>query len=177
MAIDRTLLKGTMPILVLGVLATGEQYGYQMIRSLADSSGGLLTFKEGALYPVLHNLERDGLISSTWEGPEGGRRRRIYAITEPGREALAGRVDEWRMVTQAVDAVIGGPNSGRPGAAHVRAAGEPRPESAPKPRGVSAQDGVQREGSDQAEPQPAYAASRSLRQQRPKGRVQQRKWS
>lgn len=105
MAIDRELLKGTLPMLVLSQLAAEEQYGYQLIKNLAEGSGGVFTFKEGTLYPVLHALERDGLVSSFWDGREGGRRRRYYEITAFGMANLESRRAEWQRLVDAVAAI------------------------------------------------------------------------
>ncbi len=106
MAIDRELLKGTLPLLVLSLLAREDQYGYQIIKNLAETSDGVFTFKEGTLYPVLHGLERDGFVTSFWDGRAGGRRRRYYKITDAGHAELSSRLNEWRRLVRAVATTI-----------------------------------------------------------------------
>ena len=63
---------------------------------------------EGALYPVLRNLERIGQIVSRWEPQESGPARRIYSLTDAGRVQLAKQIETWRQFSQAVNTVIGG---------------------------------------------------------------------
>lgn len=106
MAVDKELLKGTLPLLVLQVVRTRATYGYELIRRLEASSGGAFVFAEGTLYPVLHALERDQLITSTWVTATGARRRKYYHITDAGRVELARRLAEWQAFTRAVDAVV-----------------------------------------------------------------------
>lgn len=107
LAIDRELQKGSTTTLVLSVLSGAPMHGYQMVKELERRSKGLLTFKEGTLYPVLHTLERDGLIVATWEA-DGGRERKVYQLTEQGRGELCRRATEWQEFRAAVDAVMGG---------------------------------------------------------------------
>lgn len=111
--VGKELLKGTLPLLVLHVVSAEETYGYELIKRLERLSGGTFSFAEGTLYPVLHALERDRLIASTWVGAAGARRRKYYRVTEAGRGELTRRLAEWRAFTQAVDAVVEGGGHGR----------------------------------------------------------------
>jgi DNA-binding PadR family transcriptional regulator len=70
-------------------------YGYEIIQELERRSQGYFTFKEGLLYPALHELEREGFVSSVWQDTPQGRRRRYYQLTESGKAALAPAVQEW----------------------------------------------------------------------------------
>ncbi len=106
MTVDKQLLKGTIPLLVLHLLARDDLYGYQLIKSLEQVSTGVFQFSEGTLYPVLHSLERDGMLRAYWRVSEVGRKRKYYAITDRGRRELMGRTAEWRTFTGAVDAVL-----------------------------------------------------------------------
>lgn len=106
MAVDKQLLKGTIPLLVLHLLAQADLYGYQLIKSLEQISAGVFRFSEGTLYPVLHSLERDGMLRAYWRDSNSGRKRKYYAITDRGRRELAGRTAEWHTFTGAVDAVL-----------------------------------------------------------------------
>jgi len=98
-------LKGHLDLLLLSLLARGPAHGYILIESLREGSGGAFDLPEGTVYPALHRLEKDGLLSSHWS-QESGRRRRIYQLTLKGVEALARRQAEWQRFSQAVDATL-----------------------------------------------------------------------
>jgi len=98
-------LKGHLEALVLAVLADEPLHGYAVIEALRDRSEGAFELAEGTLYPVLHRLEDEGLLSSAWTDAVG-RRRRVYRLTRRGRSALARRRDEWSSFVRAVDAVL-----------------------------------------------------------------------
>jgi DNA-binding PadR family transcriptional regulator len=68
-------------------------------------SGDVFRLPEGTVYPVLHRLEREGLVRSRWT-EASGRRRRVYRLTRRGEEALAARRREWRALARAVEAVL-----------------------------------------------------------------------
>lgn len=106
MGVDKQLLKGTIPMLVLHLLAQADLYGYQLIKSLDQISAGVFTFSEGTLYPVLHTLERDGQLRAYWRESDTGRNRKYYAITGRGRQELAQRLDQWRTFSDAIGAVL-----------------------------------------------------------------------
>ncbi len=99
-------LKGHLDLLLLSVLESGPAHGYAIIEALRQRSGGTFDLPEGTIYPALHRLESDGLLRSDWSD-ESGRRRRVYQLTNTGREALAHRRDEWRSFSQAVNATVG----------------------------------------------------------------------
>lgn len=106
MSIDKQLLKGTIPLLVLHLLAQADLYGYQLIKAVVAASGGVFTFSEGTLYPVLHALERDGHLRAYWRDSDTGRKRKYYAITPSGRIELAQRRKGWRAFSGAIEAVL-----------------------------------------------------------------------
>ncbi len=99
-------LKGHLDLLLLAVLAGGPAHGYAIIEMLRSRSSGAFDLPEGTIYPALHRLENDGLLSSSWTD-EPGRRKRIYQLTAKGQQALARRQKEWRAFAQAVDATVG----------------------------------------------------------------------
>lgn len=113
MAFDKELVKGTLPLLVLQLVAEGDTYGYELIKAIQHRTDGAFTFAEGTLYPVLHGLERDRLVSSYWDASGGARRRKYYQITPGGRTALASRASEWSAFTAAVGRIVGGESRGR----------------------------------------------------------------
>jgi len=107
MSVDKELLKGSTATLVLSVLSRSPMHGYQMVKELESLSKGVLTFKEGTLYPALHTMEREGLVEARWE-TDGGRERKVYHLTEHGQDELRRRVAEWEKFRRAVDGVIAG---------------------------------------------------------------------
>lgn len=98
-------LKGHLDALVLATLADAPLHGYAVIERLRGRSEGAFDLAEGTVYPVLHRLEAEGLLSSAWSDA-AGRRRRVYRLTRRGRTALARRRDEWRRFAGAVEAVL-----------------------------------------------------------------------
>jgi len=98
-------LKGHLDALVLATLEDGPLHGYAVIERLRGRSEGAFDLAEGTVYPVLHRLEAEGLLSSAWSDA-AGRRRRVYRLTRRGRTALAKQRDEWRRFAGAVEAVL-----------------------------------------------------------------------
>jgi DNA-binding PadR family transcriptional regulator len=105
MHIAKDLVAASATPLVLGILAEEESYGYAILKEISDRSGGRLEWTEGLLYPLLHRLERLGYVESSWRTPEGGRRRKYYAITEDGLRELAEQRKQWAAVTDALQDV------------------------------------------------------------------------
>lgn len=79
-------LAGMLRVLLLSELSRGEGYGYGLARSIELGSEGELAVRPESLYPVLHRLEQDGLISARWDRAENGRPRRVYRLTPKGRK-------------------------------------------------------------------------------------------
>ena len=92
-------------MLVLAAVRSGAPHGYAIIRALSSHSGGAFDLAEGTIYPILHRLERRGLLASRWS-VVGGRRRRVYRLTPSGRRELAKQEQGWTEFTDAVDAVL-----------------------------------------------------------------------
>jgi DNA-binding PadR family transcriptional regulator len=90
------------------VLKDGARHGYDIAREVERRSENTLTFKHGTLYPVLHTLEKEGLITSEWERPGGERPRRVYHLTERGTAELERCVKTWNTFAQAMNRVIEG---------------------------------------------------------------------
>lgn len=100
-------LRGHLEAMLLAVVAERPGHGYALIRRLRDRSGGTFDLPEGTVYPVLHRLERQGLVRSVWSEGER-RRRRTYRISEKGRSMLEQRTREWEDFSRAVTAVLKG---------------------------------------------------------------------
>ncbi len=103
--IAKDLIAASARPLLLSVLATGENYGYAIIHQVRELSQGTLEWKEGMLYPVLHRLEREGLVVSEWKESEVGRRRKYYRLSEPGHAALAEEKKDWLSVHNVLASV------------------------------------------------------------------------
>lgn len=102
MSINKDLVAASSTPLVLAILAEGDSYGYAILKRVRELSGGELEWTDGMLYPVLHRLERSGLVESRWEQAESGRRRKYYRVTEAGREQLADERRQWRTVDRTL---------------------------------------------------------------------------
>jgi transcriptional regulator len=99
------VLKGHLDALVLAALEQEPAHGYAIIQRLRRRSDEVFRLPEGTVYPALHRLERDGLVTSRWTAASG-RRRRVYRLTRSGAEALAVRRLEWKTFSRAVEAVL-----------------------------------------------------------------------
>lgn len=107
MNIKKELTKGSSAMLALSVLENEDLYGYLIIKKISEKSGNVFQFKEGTLYPILHNFEQSGYVTSYWTESDG-RNRKYYRITKKGRKALADVKEEWEAYTAAVGRVIHG---------------------------------------------------------------------
>src|SRR5256885_13030981 len=100
MDINKDLVAASAAPLVLAILAEGESYGYAILKRVAELSGGHLQWTDGMLYPVLHRLERQGLVAAKWGASDTGRRRKYYRITRDGRTQLAAQRERWKVMDQ-----------------------------------------------------------------------------
>jgi DNA-binding PadR family transcriptional regulator len=99
-------LNGQLDPLILATVAEEPAHGYAILQRLKERSGGAFDLAEGTIYPALHRLERDGLLTSSWS-TDSGRRRRVYSVTRAGTSSLEVRRREWRQFSRAIEAVIG----------------------------------------------------------------------
>ena len=106
--VDKELLKGTIPLMVLSLIDKRDLYGYQIIKHLRVLSGETFVFKEGTLYPILHSLEKSRFIVSYWQESSVGRKRKYYRISENGLRELTDRLMAWNTFTGAVALVLEG---------------------------------------------------------------------
>ena len=107
MKIEKSLLSGSTPMLVLSLLKDGDKYGYEMIEELAKRSDDTFLLKEGTLYPLLHTLEKEGLVMSYNKVAPSGRERKYYRLTPNGGDRLHYKEEEWKLFSEKVNAVIG----------------------------------------------------------------------
>jgi DNA-binding PadR family transcriptional regulator len=98
MSINKDLVAASSTPLVLAILAEGDSYGYAILKRVRELSGGELEWTDGMLYPVLHRLEKAGLVEARWDQADSGRKRKYYRVTEAGREQLAEERRQWHTV-------------------------------------------------------------------------------
>lgn len=99
-------LRGHLELLILGALASGDAHGYGIIERIRERSDGAFDLAEGSVYPALYRLEKDARVASLWRTTDG-RRRRVYALTAAGREALGGETERFEQLVRGVRAVTG----------------------------------------------------------------------
>ena len=104
--IDSTSLYGTLNLLILKAVAAEPRHGLSIARHIRESTEDSLTIEEGALYPALHRLERDGLVESSWGISENNRRAKYYALSEAGRRRLSKEREQWLRHTLAVSRLL-----------------------------------------------------------------------
>ncbi|PKM86241.1 MAG: PadR family transcriptional regulator [Firmicutes bacterium HGW-Firmicutes-12] len=108
MAINKSLLSGSTTLLILKLLEDKDMYGYQMIEVLTNRSDNTFSLKAGTLYPLLHNLEHQGMINSYDENTDSARVRKYYSITKKGKGMLAEKQNEWKAYTSFVNRILHG---------------------------------------------------------------------
>jgi PadR family transcriptional regulator, regulatory protein PadR len=101
------MLKGHLDMIVLAALAGGPAHGYAVIQEIHRRSGGAFDLLEGTIYPALHRLEKNGLLSSSWTIADSGRKRRTYALTRRGRGALVHQRATWQRFSAAIGGLFG----------------------------------------------------------------------
>ena len=106
MKINKELLKGSTTVLILSILNRKDMYGYEMIKEIDLLSKGIFSFKEGTLYPILHNLENASYIESYWDDSSSGRKRKYYKITNDGKKLLLEKKSEWKLFSETVNNVL-----------------------------------------------------------------------
>jgi PadR family transcriptional regulator len=99
-------MKGNLDLLMLAVLAAAPAHGYEMAERLRQRSDGVFDLPEGTIYPALHRLEARGWVTSSW-ALAGGRRRRVYALSDGGHRQLAVQRREWARFMSGMAFVLG----------------------------------------------------------------------
>ena len=107
MKIEKSLLSGSTPMLILSLLKDSDKYGYEMVETLAKRSDDTFALKEGTLYPLLHALEKEKFVESYSKTAPNGRERKYYRLTRSGREQLEYKEKEWQLFSAKVNAVLG----------------------------------------------------------------------
>lgn len=108
MDLDKTLVSGSMAMLLMKLLEDGDRYGYQMIEELKKRSDDTFHLKAGTLYPLLHSLEEKGYVTAYEGEAAAGKPRRYYHLTAEGRAALSQKTASFEAYTDAVFKVLKG---------------------------------------------------------------------
>ena len=100
------LLRGTLDLLILRTLASGEMHGWGISQRLQQISQDVLQVNQGSLYPALYRLEQQGWIKAEWKISETNRRAKYYSLTRAGRKALTEEAANWERLSAAISAVV-----------------------------------------------------------------------
>jgi PadR family transcriptional regulator, regulatory protein PadR len=100
------LLQGTLDMLILRTLKWGPQHGHGIGQAIQSTSADLLRIERGSLYPALHRLEAQGLITAEWKASELNRRAKYYRLTPAGRKQLVAEQSKWRLFVKAIARVM-----------------------------------------------------------------------
>lgn len=107
MSVDKSLISGSMTMLLLRLLEEKDMYGYEMIETLGTRSNKVFELKAGTLYPLLHAMEEKHLLTA-YEKEVSGKTRKYYSITKEGRKFSSAKQEEWKEYSGAVLEVLGG---------------------------------------------------------------------
>jgi PadR family transcriptional regulator, regulatory protein PadR len=100
------LLPGTLDLLILKAVSLGPLHGYGVLLRIQQISGGALLIEQGALYPALFRLVRQGLLKSSWGTSDNNRRAKFYELTAAGRKRLREESDGWRRLVAAMASAL-----------------------------------------------------------------------
>jgi len=100
--LSKELIGASSIPIILSILSKGEAYGYQIIQEVKKVSNGQLEWSEGTLYPVLHKLEKKGLITSSWKVGDTGRRRKYYTLSTSGKKRFEVEKANWVFIHSIV---------------------------------------------------------------------------
>ena len=107
-SISSDLIRGHIDTMILRVLSEGDNYGYEIVKSIALNSKGAYELKEPSLYTSLKRLESQGMIASYWGDESQGGRRKYYTITETGGQMYRRAVAQWKIARNLIDQLIEG---------------------------------------------------------------------
>jgi PadR family transcriptional regulator, regulatory protein PadR len=97
-----SLLQGTLDLLILKALSTGELHGLGVSRRIEQMTGGTFSVQPGSLFPALHRLEEAGWLDSEWESSENNRRAKYYTLTKSGTKQLGEETAQWNRIAVAI---------------------------------------------------------------------------
>ena len=100
------ILHGTLDLLILKAVSLGPLHGYGVLLRIGQISKGALVIEQGALYPALFRLVRQGLLKARWGTSENNRRAKYYELTAAGRKRLREETEGWNRLTAAIGAAL-----------------------------------------------------------------------
>ena len=100
------LLRGTLDMLILKIVALGPSHGYAVAQRLRQISNDFFTVHQGSLYPALHRLEDRGWLQAEWRATDTGREAKFYGLTKEGRKQLETEVLGWEQLSNAVALIL-----------------------------------------------------------------------
>jgi len=103
---EADLLPGTLDLLILKAVSLGPLHGYGVLLRIAQISGRALLIQQGALYPALFRLVRQGLLKTSWDKSENNRRAKYYELTSKGRKRLREETDGWNRLVAAIASAL-----------------------------------------------------------------------
>ena len=106
MADQAQILPGTLDLLILRAVSLGPLHGYGILLRIGQISDNALLIEQGALYPGLYRLVRQGLLKTSWGTSENNRRAKYYELTAAGRERLQEETDNWNRLATAIGAAL-----------------------------------------------------------------------
>ena len=106
MSDEAELLPGTLDLLILKAVSLGPLHGYAVLSRIEQISGQRLFVEQGALYPALFRLVRQGLLGTEWGKSENNRRAKFYELTAKGRKRLRAETDWWKRASAAVSTAL-----------------------------------------------------------------------
>ncbi len=101
------ILPGTLDLLILRAVSLGPLHGYGILLRIGQISGNALLIEQGALYPGLFRLVRQGLLKSNWGTSENNRKAKFYELTAAGRQRLQEETDNWNRLVTAIGTALG----------------------------------------------------------------------
>ncbi len=106
MSFNTDMLGSSVEAIILKLLRERMMYGYEIIKVVNERTQGAFTWKEGTLYPCLHRLEVEGVISSEWQPGAYGKSRKYYHLTRKGERLTDEKIAEWKHFSNAVNAIL-----------------------------------------------------------------------
>jgi transcriptional regulator len=100
------LLQGTLDLLILEALQTGELHGLGVSRRIEQITRGTFQVQAGSLFPALHRLEQAGWLASAWGQSENNRRAKFYRLTKAGRRQLSVEKQQWERISMAIASAL-----------------------------------------------------------------------
>jgi PadR family transcriptional regulator PadR len=101
-SISRELVGASAALIILTVLAKGDNYGYEIVQKVKELSNDEIKWQEAGIYPVLKKLENDGMIRSYWKVQDGERPRKYYSLLADGKKQLEQNMYDWNLVQSVI---------------------------------------------------------------------------